>query len=191
MLQVKPLPTGQSLPRAIDARVLCGETVTVRVGRGGLSLFSLSYAPAASAQWRSFSMGERAELALAGRLPNAAVYGAFQDGELIGLAICRAAESGWCELLDLRVDPAYRLEGVGRNLLDACQRFADQVGASGLRCLTRDDHPVMCQFLEHCGFELQGLDRMIWAMTPEERVKPMMRRCCGLVFYRARERNRG
>ena len=49
MLLVKPLPIGQPLPRAIDARVLCGETVTVRVGRGGLSLFALSYAPSASA----------------------------------------------------------------------------------------------------------------------------------------------
>ena len=52
MLLVKPLPIGQPLPRAIDARVLCGETVTVRVGRGGLSLFALSYAPSASAQSR-------------------------------------------------------------------------------------------------------------------------------------------
>ena len=191
MLLVKPLPIGQPLPRAIDARVLCGETVTVRVGRGGLSLFALSYAPSASAQWRSFPMGEQAELALAGRLPNSAAFGAFQDGEMIGLAVCRAAGNAWCELLDLRVDPAHRLTGVGRNLLDACQRCADGVGAVGLRCETRDDHPVMCQFLAHCGFELQGLDRLAWAMTPEERVKPMMRRCCGLIFYRTAERARG
>ncbi len=188
MLQVKPMPIGQPLPRAIEARVLCGETVTVRVGRGGLSLYTLSYAPSATAQWRSFAMGEQAELALAGHLPNAALYGAYQDGELIGLAICRVTGSGWCDLLDLRVEPAYRLAGVGRNLLDACQRYADRVGAAGLRCETRDDHPVMCQFLEHCGFEIQGLDRMAWAMTLEERIKPMMRRCCGLIFYRAKER---
>ena len=42
----------------------------------------------------------------------------------------------------------------------------------------------MCQFCEHEGFSLQGMDRMALALTEQERMKPLAQRSCELIFYK-------
>lgn len=187
MLVIKALPAGVLPPREIDARVLCGEDVSVRINRSGIHPFSLSYNPAVSARWRTFPPSREAQTAMAGYLPDAAAFGAYLDDAYVGQAVAIASDTGWCYLADLRVDPAFRLQGIGRALLDACQRFAVQKGMCGLRVTVSDTNPVMCQFVEHCGFRLEGIDRLAYAMLPEERIRPMLQRACALVFYRNNE----
>ncbi len=187
MLVIRTLPAGMQPPREIDARVLCGEDVSVCINRSGIRPFSLSYNPAVAARWRTFPPTAEAEAALSGLLPGAVAFGAFQDEDYVGQAVAIPGGTGWCHLADLRVDPAYRMAGIGRALLDACQRFAVQRNMTGLRAVVSDANPVMCQFCEHCGFRVEGIDRLAYAMLPEERIKPMLQRACALVFYRQNE----
>ena len=186
MLTIRPLIPGESLPREIDARVLCSEAVSVRVGHSG---YTLTYLPTGSTRWKVFDPTEPACEAMAGLTPGAFILGAYRDGALAGMAVAANRRSGWCEVLDLRVDAACRQQGIGRMLLDACMRGAAEADRAGLRMLVSDANPAMCQFAEHCGFRLEGIDRLLWAMTPEERIKPMARRACALIFYRQKERN--
>ncbi len=188
MLVIKAIAPGSPLPREIDARTLCGDDVTVHIGRSGLNPFTISYQPSAAARWRSFPVSDEARAVMSGCLPHGALFVAYQDDEPVGQAAAVLSSSGWCHLLDLRVDAAHRLVGVGRSLLDACQRFAAKNGMAGLHLVVSDLNPVMCQFCEHCGFRLEGIDRMACAMLPEERVKPLLQRACALHFYRQNER---
>ena len=73
-------------------------------------------------------------------------------------------------------------------LIAACERFAERQGMHGLRVTASESNPVLCQFLQHNGFELQGLNRRALIHTPEEREKPLMRRACALYFYRETEK---
>ncbi len=184
MLVIKPLGPGDPLPRDLDARVLCGEDVSVRVSRAG---YALSYLPTGATRWRSFEMTEPAREALAGYTPGAFALAAYLDETPAGLAVAANRANRWCDVLDLRVDAAYRQQGIGRMLLEACMRAACDADMAGLRMLVSDLNPVMCQFAEHMGFRVEGLDRLLWAMTPEERIKPMMRRASALIFYRRKE----
>ncbi len=186
MLVIEQIQPGRADPAALDARVLCGDAVSVRISRSG---FSLSYAPTGSSHWRSFGVSPRAQDALKGFIPSASIIGAFRDEVPVGIAVMADSRTGWAEVLDLRVDAASRQEGIGRALVEACQRRADQDGMAGLRIVVSDANPVMCQFCEHCGFRLEGIDRLAFAMTPEERVKPLMRRASALIFYRQKERS--
>ena len=186
MLVIKPLTPGQPLSREIDARTLCGDTVSVQVTRSG---FTLSYMPTGTAHWRSFPWSESAEQTLAGYMPDSFILGAEQDGLLVGLLVAHCSKTRWCEVLDLRVDTSCRLQGIGRTLLDACMRNAARRDMAGLRMVVSDANPAMCQFAQHCGFSLEGIDRLAFAMSPEERLKPMMRRASALIFYRQKERD--
>ena len=186
LLIVKHLRPGEPLPGSIDARVLCTESVSVRVGRSG---YGITYLPTGLTRWKDFAMTEPAREAAAGITPGAFVLGAFSGEMPVGIAVGAVRENRWCEVLDLRVDVASRQQGIGRALLDACERVAEEGDMEGLRMLVSDTNPVMCQFAEHCGFSLEGIDRLLWAMSPEERCKPMMRRASALIFYRRRERD--
>ena len=186
MLVIKPLLPGEPLPREIDARTLCGDTVSVQVTRSG---FALSYMPTGTAQWRSFPYSEYAEEILAGIIPDSFILGAEQDGILVGILAARYCRSRWCEIHDLRIDTSCRMQGIGRTLLDACMRNAVRRDMEGLRIVVSDTNPAMCQFAQHCGFKLEGIDRLAYAMSPEERHKPMIRRASALIVYRQTERD--
>lgn len=167
--------------RPIDGASLVGEDVMLRIGRSG---FTLGYVPLPRAEWRSFPADASLlpESLLADE--NSAMFLAFEDDSFIGQAAVSARrDTGWTEILDLRVEPASRRKGVARALLDAMERFSRKAGMQGLRMALTDDNTVACQFCQHCGFALQGLDRMAVAYTPAQRNKPMARRACLLYFY--------
>lgn len=167
--------------RPIADASLCGEDVLLRIGRGG---FSLGYVPLTRAEWRSFPPPKSVEPAALLGDESAAMFVAFEEDVFIGSAAIRITETGWAELLDIRVDAAHRRLSVARALLDACERFSADRGMAGLRCTATDTNPAACQFLEHCGFTLQGVDRMALIHTPAERDKPLARRACAITFYR-------
>lgn len=174
--------TSESLERigSLRDRVLIGEEILMRVGR---SSFTLSYLPLPKAEWRSFAPIPDAAPEKLVSLENSAVFAAFQGEQFIGIACIRLMSGGWAELMDIRVDAAYRRTGAGRMLLDACIRYAQSRGAMGIRVEVSESNPVLCQFCEHTGFRLHGIDRMALIYTENERNKPMARRASALYFY--------
>ncbi len=169
----------------VSAESLAGEEAVLRIGRSG---FSLSYMRLPRAEWRSFPMPPAAEPSRLTEEPDAAVFAAYQEGRFVGSAAVRATDRGYGDVLDVRVDASFRRGGVARALLDACERFAEQRGMRALRLCCTDNNPAACQFCEHCGFTLQGMDRSALAYAPSEREKPMALRACQLFFYRPIEK---
>ena len=167
--------------RPISAASLCGEDVMLRIGRTG---FSLGYVPLPRAEWRSFPMPAGLEPSTLMNDPCAAMFLAFDDEAFAGQAIVYTTpETRWTDVLDIRVDAAHRRKGVAKALLNAIESFSRKQEMNGLRIALTDDNTVACQFCEHCGFSLQGLDRLALAYTASERDKPLARRACELYFY--------
>ena len=183
MLTIKRL-TIEDLPRwrVISSASLTGEDVLLRVGRGG---FALGYVPLQRAEWRDFPADASADPGIVLADSRCALFGAFEDELLIGSASLRVnSVTRWAEITDLRVDAAYRRQGVARNLLDFCERLAVKRGMHGIRIACADTNPVLCQFCEHCGFTLAGVDSKALAYTDSERDKPLSRRAALLTFYK-------
>lgn len=171
-----------SLLRPINAASLIGDEVLLRIGRGG---FSLGYVPLSEVLWRSFPPRACASPEALLSDPNAEMYAALANSvDCIGLAGVTAGENGFAEILDLRVDAAYRRCHVASALLDMCEEFARRRSLRGLKMTVTDTNPVACQFLEAQGFSLHGVDRMAYAYAPSEVDKPLARRACALTFYR-------
>lgn len=180
--------TRELLPclRPIDGACLVGEDVMLRIGRSG---FALGYVPLPRAEWRNFPMdaGLQPEALLVDE--SSAMFLAFEDETFVGQAAVSARQdTGWADILDLRVEPACRRKGVARALLGALESFSQKAGMQGLRMALTDDNTVACQFCQHCGFTLQGLDRLAVAYTPAQRNKPMARRACQLFFYQLHQK---
>ena len=183
MLTIRRLTT-EDLPgwRTVSSASLVGEDVLLRVGRGG---FSLGYVPLQRAEWREFAAMEGADPSNALSDGRYALFGAYEDEALIGSACLRISPvTRWGEIVDLRVDAAHRRQGVARNLLDFCERLALKRGMRGLRLACADTNPGLCQFCEHCGFTLAGVDSRALAYTDAERDKPLARRAALLTFYK-------
>ena len=186
MLKVRKL-TREELEKLppLSAACLCGDETVLRMERSG---FSLGYVPLEKAAWRTFPAAFSAPLAELPERLGASVYGAYLDQRFCGLAVIHQEESGWGEILDLRVDASCRRQGVATALLASCEGFATRRGLSGLRVTVSDQNPVRCQFLEASGFRVEGVDRMLYSRLPEERSKPLALRACALFCYKMTER---
>lgn len=169
------------LIRPLTDRTLVSEEAHIRISRLG---FQLDYMPVPKAEWRTFLPADYADPAIITQDDGSAFYAAFDGERYIGGAAVTTDPNGWADVIDLRVDPAFRRQGAGRMLLDKCEHFAAKRNLSGLRLACTDTNPALCQFCEHMGFTLAGLDRMALAKSPEERLKPVSRRTCLLFFYR-------
>ncbi len=177
MLYIKRLEQSELVPLFGSEKSLVSEQVLVRVSRLG---FSLAYQQKGKAEWEAFPPEE----GLYSDRQGMAYFGAISDGQIIGLSCVSIGSNGWTDLLDIRVDAAYRRIGAGKAMLDACEAWGADRGLVGLRTITSDRNPAACQFLEHCGFLLGGIDRISMSMLPDERDKPLANRSCLLVFYR-------
>lgn len=187
MMTIKRL-TIDDLPcwRVISSASLVGEDVLLRIGRGG---FALGYVPLQRAEWRDFPADVSADPRTVLSDERCALFGAFEDSSLIGSAAVRMNPmTRWAEIIDLRVEAAHRRQGVARNLLDFCERLAVKRGMHGLRLTCTDTNPILCQFCEHCGFTLAGVDSKALAYTDSERDKPLSRRAALLAFYKPIEK---
>lgn len=164
---------------------LVGEEAVLRIGRTGLQL---GYVPLPHPEWRSFPPVDYAQPDFLIHDEGSAFYGAFEGEKYIGCAAVTVLPSGWADLLDLRVDAAFRRQGAGKLLLDKCAAFAQKRGLYGLRAACTDANSGMCQFLEHEGFTLHGFDQMALSQSPAERLKPRSRRASLLFFYRINQK---
>ena len=173
--QVEPLSDTQ----------LVTEEAVLRIGRLGLQL---SYAPLPKPEWRTFPPVDYADPTFLTQDEGSAFYGAFASERYIGCAAVTTNPNGWADIIDLRVDAAFRRQGAGRMLLDKCASFAQKHQLYGLRVACTDSNPGMCQFLEHEGFTLHGFDQMVISQSPEEKLKPRSRRASLLYFYRLNQK---
>ena len=181
MLSVRRItPDSLSLLTPMAEEVLVGEDALIRVTRTG---FALSYAPRARAEGRTFPPPADCAPQLVAADKSAALFAAFSDSLAVGYAAVRLHAAGFGDISALQVDATHRRHGFASALMDACEDFARQHNAYGTRVCTSDENPGACQFLEHRGYVLAGLDRMALAAAPQERQKPMMRRACALFFY--------
>lgn len=170
-----------ALLRPINDASLAGEEAVLRIARTG---FSIAYTPLSRAEWRTFPPDEYADPLIAVNDDRTALFAAFEGDTYVGSACVRVNPTNWADVMDIRVDAAYRCRSFARTLLDACERFAEGRGMHGLRIACTDTNPVMCQFCEHCGFTLSGVDTRAVAYTEAERSKPLARRAVLLYFYR-------
>lgn len=172
--------------RPIDGASLAGEDVMLRIGRSG---FTLGYVPLPRAEWRSFPMSDQVQPETLLADASGAMFLAFENDTFVGqAAVYSQRDTGWTDILDLRVEAASRRKGVARALLGAMESFSRKAGMQGLRMAVTDDNTVACQFCQHCGFTLQGIDRMALAYTPAQRDKPLARRACQLFFYQLHQK---
>ena len=169
------------LIRPIVDKALVTDEAHVRISRLG---FQLDYLPTGKPEWRVFAPVDYADPAIITQDAGSAFYAAFDGDTYIGGAAVTIHPTGWADVIDLRVDPAFRMQGAGRMLLDKCEHFALKRDLSGLRIACTDGNPALCRFCEHVGFTLGGIDRMALSRTPAERVKPVSRRAGLLFFYR-------
>jgi ribosomal protein S18 acetylase RimI-like enzyme len=97
------------------------------------------------------------------------VFSAWAQAERVGGAVLVAGEPGGpAALLDLRVAPERRREGIGRALLEAARDAAAAAGASRLDAETQNVNLAACRFYAGRGFELRSIDRMGYPDLPGE-----------------------
>ena len=181
--RIKPDALHQVRPLR-DAELVTEEAV-LRIGTFGLQL---NFMPLPRPEWRNFPPAIDADPAFLAADERSAFYGAFEDEHYIGCAAVTVNPHGWADVIDLRVDAAFRRQGAGRMLLEKCASFARKRELHGLRVVCTDQNPGMCQMLQHEGFTLCGFDTMALTQSPEERLKPKSRRPALLIFYRLNQK---
>jgi len=181
MLTILPLSEAMiPLYNQIDNRYLVGELAAVRVARSG---FSLEYMPLSKAEWRTYSSDSLFTPQELLKRKDAVCFFAFLDGQPVGQAVVAQHWNNLAVLWDIRVDVRSRRKGVGRTLLEACRSWALHLGLKGIMVETQDGNPVACQFYQSSGFVLGGVDRMLYAATPQQAQKPPALRDSALFFY--------
>jgi ribosomal protein S18 acetylase RimI-like enzyme len=84
---------------------------------------------------------------------------AYVDGRMAALAIAEAQHwnrSLW--IWEFHVEPAYRGQGVGRQLMEAMAIVAQQAGLRVLVCETQNTNVPAINFYRAVGFELDAVD---------------------------------
>ena len=164
-----------------DARYLAGELVQIRVTRKG---FQPEYTPLSVAEWRvcRFPAWVTQEEILAHN--DWACFFAFLDEQFVGQTVLRKAAYGLCELLDIRVDASARRQGIGSELMNACEDWAKKKLCKGICAAVSDQNPVACQFFQNSRFLLGGVDKLRHYADPELAQKPAALRDSALSFYR-------
>ena len=81
------------------------------------------------------------------------VFVAELDGDIVGFAAVLPRADGQTELDGLFVEPNMWRCGIGRSLVEHCERFACSLGATALHVI---GNPHAKDFYVACGFEVVG-----------------------------------
>ena len=99
---------------------------------------------------------------------DAIFLGAYDGGRCVGLAVLRREMFRYLYLEDLKVSAAFRGQGVGGRLLEACLDEAKRLGLRGLRVIAQDNNASACLFYLHHGFAIGGFDNHGYRGTSQE-----------------------
>lgn len=87
------------------------------------------------------------------------VFLAEVDGTLSGQVKLITWWNGYAYIDDLIVNPDFRVQGVGRALMEAATQWSRERRFPGIMLETQDDNVSACKLYESCGFILGGFDR--------------------------------
>lgn len=96
-------------------------------------------------------------------LPDGLSFGAYENGELVGLAI--AGYMDWnstCTVWELHVDPGWRRRGIATALLRAVESAAHRKGARRVWIETQATNTPAIDMYRSTGYEIAGLDMMYY-----------------------------
>lgn len=96
------------------------------------------------------------------------VFGAYEDGKCIGVAIYQDYWLKHLYLYDLKVNAAARGKGVGKALIAAGMEAAKERGYIGLYTQAQDNNLNACMFYLSAGFEIGGFDNRVYKGTSQE-----------------------
>ena len=97
--------------------------------------------------------------------------GAYDGEQCIGLAIMRDDFLKYMYLYDLKVNSAYRGEGVGVMLIEKCKEVAVEHGYRGVYTQGQDNNLGACKFYLKCGFEIGGTNTHVYNGTSQANKK--------------------
>ena len=95
------------------------------------------------------------------------VFGAYEDGQCIGLAIYEDYWLKYMYLYDLKVNAAARGKGVGKALIRAGLEAAKERGYKGLYTVAQDNNLNACMFYLKAGFAIGGFDNRVYGGTSQ------------------------
>lgn len=99
---------------------------------------------------------------------NSVIFGAYEQGKCIGLAIYQQAFFKYMYLYDLKVSSVARGKGVGKALIAAGLAQAKADGYQGLYTQAQDNNLNACLFYLAAGFEIGGFDNRVYGGTSQE-----------------------
>ena len=94
--------------------------------------------------------------------------GAFDGENCVGLAIFTDDWLKYMYLSDLKVAGAYRGQGIAEKLLKRGLAEAKKKGYAGIWTIGQDNNLGACRFYLKRGFEIGGLDTLIYRHTNQE-----------------------
>ena len=94
--------------------------------------------------------------------------GAYDGEKCVGLAILQEYFFNYMYLLDLKVDRAYRGQGVGRLLIEKAKEVARGKNYGGIYTQGQDNNASACLFYLRQGFRIGGLDTEVYKGTAQE-----------------------
>lgn len=96
------------------------------------------------------------------------IFGAYEDGKCIGVAIYQDYWLKYMYLYDLKVSSGARGKGVGKQLIEAGMEEAKKRGYLGLYTQAQDNNLNACMFYLKAGFEIGGFDNRTYRGTKQE-----------------------
>ena len=105
------------------------------------------------------------------------VFGAYEAGNCIGVAIYQDHWLKYLYLYDLKVNAASRGKGVGKLLVEAGMQAARDRGYRGVYTVAQDNNLNACMFYLAAGFEIGGFDNRVYRGTSQEGK-------ANVIFYR-------
>lgn len=99
---------------------------------------------------------------------NGFALGAFDQNKPVGLATYQEAFFKYLYLDDLKVNAAYRHQGIARRLIQEAAPAAKQRGYAGIYTVGQDNNIDACRFYLAAGFQIGGLNTRGYDHTQQE-----------------------
>ncbi|WP_122646792.1 GNAT family N-acetyltransferase [Enterococcus mediterraneensis] len=94
--------------------------------------------------------------------------GAYEGQKCVGLAIFENQWGGYAYLQDLKVNKAYRNQGIAGKLIEKGRALAKENGYQGVFTIGQDNNLAACLFYLKQGFVVGGLNTQVYRHTQQE-----------------------
>lgn len=105
---------------------------------------------------------------------NTVFFGAYDQDTCIGLAVVQKGFFRYDYLYDLKVNHAYRQQGVAHRLIEAAAKWAQAQGHRGIYTIGQDNNLSACLFYLKAGFRIGGLDTEVYNGTQQEGIHDIL-----------------